>query len=175
MSIEVDVQYGDELSDEQCAELPTPEQITAWIEAALTGVAVPVHHRTGAPYQARDEAQLAVRIVGIAEGTALNQTYRHTRGPTNVLSFAVDAAASLPVPLLGDIVICAPVVEREAREQHKEVHAHWAHMVLHGTLHLLGYDHMDDSQAQEMETLETQILAGLGFSDPYNEKALSTE
>ncbi len=156
MTIEVDVQYGDDLSAAQCAGMPTVQQITTWVEATLTGL--------------RAEAQLTVRIVSSEEGAALNQTYRHKQGPTNVLSFAVDDADDLPVPLLGDIVICAPVVEREAHEQNKEAVAHWAHMVVHGTLHLLGYDHMNDTQAQEMESLETQALAGLGFPDPYCEE-----
>ena len=156
MTIEVDVQYGDDLPDAQCAGMPTAQQITTWVEAALAGL--------------RAEAQLTVRIVSSEEGAALNQTYRHKQGPTNVLSFAVDDADDLPVPLLGDIVICAPVVEREAHEQNKEAVAHWAHMVVHGTLHLLGYDHMDDTQAQEMESLEIQVLARLGFPDPYCEE-----
>lgn len=151
--IEIDVQYGDDLSDTECAVLPSSRQITQWAEAALTGM--------------RTEAQLTVRIVSSAEGAMLNQAYRHTPGPTNVLSFAMEDADALPVPLLGDIAVCAPVVEREAREQGKEAAAHWAHMVVHGTLHLLGYDHLDDVQAQEMESLETRILARLGFPNPY--------
>lgn len=151
MSIQVDVQYGPEVV--QDGAVPSPDQISIWTHAALAG--------------RREEAQLTVRIVGNDEGTALNETYRHKQGPTNVLSFAVEDADLLPVPLLGDIVICAPVVEREAREQHKEALAHWAHMVVHGALHLLGYDHIDEQEAQAMETQETDILARLGFSDPY--------
>ena len=156
MTIEVDVQYGEDIPDEQCADMPSPRKIAAWAEAALAGL--------------RTEALLTVRIVSSEEGAALNQTYRHKQGPTNVLSFAVEDTASLPLPLLGDIVICAPVVKREAYDQHKELSAHWAHMVVHGTLHLLGYDHLDDSQAQEMESLETHILTGLGFPNPYHEE-----
>ena len=152
-TIEIDVQYGDDLSGAECAGLPNALQITTWAEAALAGL--------------RSEAQLTVRIVSNAEGEMLNQTYRHKPGPTNVLSFAIEDADELPVPLLGDIVVCAPVVEREAHEQGKEAAAHWAHMVVHGTLHLLGYDHLDDAQAQEMESLETRTLAGLGFPNPY--------
>lgn len=133
--------------------MPSPDQVSTWAHAALAG--------------RREEGQLAVRIVGNEEGAALNETYRHKQGPTNVLSFAVEDADLLPVPLLGDIVICAPVVEREAHEQHKETLAHWAHMVVHGALHLLGYDHIDEQEAQAMETLETDILARLGFPDPY--------
>lgn len=151
MSIQVDVQYGPELTQDDA--LPSPDQIGAWAHAALAG--------------RRKEGQLTVRVVGNDEGAALNETYRHKQGPTNVLSFAVEDADLLPVPWLGDIVICAPVVEREAREQHKEAPAHWAHMVVHGVLHLLGYDHIDEQEAQAMETVETDILARLGFPDPY--------
>lgn len=151
MSIQLDIQYGPELTQDDA--MPSPDQISAWAHAALAG--------------RREEAQLTVRIVGNEEGTALNETYRHKQGPTNVLSFAVEDADLLPLPLLGDIVICAPVVEREAHEQRKEAPAHWAHMVVHGVLHLLGYDHMEEHEAQAMETLETDILARLGFSDPY--------
>ncbi len=133
--------------------MPSPDQVSAWAHAALAGQ--------------REEGQLTLRIVGNEEGAALNETYRHKQGPTNVLSFAVEDADLLPVPLLGDIVICAPVVEREAHEQHKEALAHWAHMVVHGVLHLLGYDHLEEREAQAMETLETDILAQLGFPDPY--------
>ncbi|MEQ6340749.1 MAG: rRNA maturation RNase YbeY [Gammaproteobacteria bacterium] len=151
MSIQVDVQYGPELTQDDA--IPSLDQISTWAHAALA--------------ERREVAQLTVRIVGNEEGTALNETYRHKQGPTNVLSFAVEDADLLPVPLLGDIVICAPVVEREALEQHKEALAHWAHMVVHGVLHLLGYDHVDEQEAQAMETLEADIMARLGFSDPY--------
>ncbi len=151
MSIQIDVQYGPEVAQDDT--MPSPDQVSAWAHAALAGQ--------------REEGQLTLRIVGNEEGAALNETYRHKQGPTNVLSFAVEDADLLPVPLLGDIVICAPVVEREAHEQHKEALAHWAHMVVHGVLHLLGYDHLEEREAQAMETLETDILAQLGFPDPY--------
>ena len=152
-TIEIDVQYGDDLSDAECVDLPNAQKIITWAEAALAGM--------------RAEAQLTVRIVSSAESAMLNQTYRHKQGATNVLSFAIENADELPVPLLGDIAVCAPVVEREACEQGKAATAHWAHMVVHGTLHLLGYDHLNDAQAQEMESLEIRILAGLGFPNPY--------
>lgn len=160
-NIEIDVQYGDDLPDTERANLPNPQQIIAWAEASLAGI--------------RAEAQLTVRIVSSAEGAMLNQTYRHKQGPTNVLSFAMDDAHGLPVPLLGDIAVCAPIVAREAREQGKEATAHWAHMVVHGTLHLLGYDHLSDTQAREMESLETRILARLGFPNPYNEELINIQ
>jgi probable rRNA maturation factor len=97
----------------------------------------------------------------------LNQHYRGKPGPTNVLSFPADLPESLQLPLLGDIVICAPVVAREAVEQGKPAAAHWAHMAVHGALHLLGYDHICETEATEMEDLETAILATLGFPCPY--------
>ena len=166
------MQYGDDLSDAECVDLPNAQKIITWAEAALAGM--------------RTEAQLTVRIVSSAESAMLNKTYRHKQGPTNVLSFAVAAfgvlplaalvhpctaedADELPVPLLGDIAVCAPVVEREAREQGKEAAAHWAHMVVHGTLHLISYDHLEGLQAQEMKALETRILARLGVPNPYND------
>ena len=113
------------------------------------------------------EGELAIRIVGEAEGAELNATYRHKSGPTTVLSFPAMLPAGVPVAVLGDLVICAPVVVREAAEQGKAPEAHWAHMTVHGSLHLLGFDHIGDAEARAMEALETRILAGLGFPDPY--------
>ncbi len=119
------------------------------------------------------EADLAVRIVGADEGRALNRHYRGKDYATNVLSFPAEIAegVKLPkgvkLPLLGDIVLCAPVVAREAREQKKPPNAHYAHLTVHGVLHLLGWDHQDDRDAECMEALEREILAGLGIPDPY--------
>jgi probable rRNA maturation factor len=113
------------------------------------------------------ERELTIRVVSEAEGADLNTRYRHKQGPTNVLSFPFEAPADVDMPCLGDIVICQPVVEREARDQHKLLEAHWAHLVVHGVLHLLGYDHLDDQQAEEMETLEIAILQQLGYPNPY--------
>ncbi len=112
-------------------------------------------------------AELTLRIVGEAEMQDLNYRYRDTPKPTNVLAFAANLPPQLGLPLLGDIVICAPLVETEAGEQGKTMQAHWAHLVVHGTLHLLGHDHVDDSQALLMEQLETAILGNLGFANPY--------
>ena len=125
-----------------------------------------------------DSATLGIRIVDEDESAELNHTYRDKPGPTNVLSFPFDmpdlpaalAATEneeIPTKLLGDLVICAPVVAREAAEQGKPLPAHWAHMVVHGVLHLLGYDHLDKAEAAEMEGLEQRLLAELGVGDPY--------
>jgi probable rRNA maturation factor len=113
----------------------------------------------------RAQLPLTIRIVGAAESRALNRTWRGKDKPTNVLSFANEA--STPEPFLGDLAICAPVVAREAREQGKDPKAHWAHMVVHGVLHLLGYDHEDDRDAAVMESREVKILAQFGYADPY--------
>ncbi len=116
----------------------------------------------------RPESELTIRLVDEAEGLELNSTYRHKDYATNVLSFPADVPDELlDIPLLGDLVICAPVVAREALEQRKPLQAHWAHLVIHGCLHLLGYDHIDDAEAEEMETLERELLAELGHPDPY--------
>ena len=115
-------------------------------------------------------AEMTIRIVGTKEMIHLNSTYRHNNKLTNVLSFPFDMPedAALEIPLLGDIVICAAVIEQEAVEQHKPLEAHWAHMVVHGTLHLLGFDHEIESDAVIMESHETTILTALGYNDPYS-------
>ncbi len=148
MSVEVDIQYA--ASGEG---LPEPEEFVRWVEAAVAG--------------RRDNVELTVRVVDEAEITELNRTYRGYDQATNVLSFPVGDIPGVWVPLLGDVVVCAPVVRRQAREQRKTEHAHWAHMVVHGTLHLLGYDHVAPAEAEEMEQIETAILSGLGYGDPY--------
>lgn len=133
--------------------LPTLEQIEQWATAAVQPES--------------DDVEMTVRIVDEAESQALNRTYRAKDRPTNVLSFPFECPTEVSLPLLGDLVICRQVVEYEAAEQEKPLMAHWAHMVVHGSLHLLGYDHIDDSEAEEMESLETKIMQGLGFVDPY--------
>ena len=135
--------------------LPAPVSFRHWVAAALAGV------------RRRAAAELAIRIVGAAEGRALNRRYRSRDHATNVLSFAAELPPGLRLPLLGDLVICAPVVAREAREQGKPLAAHYAHLTVHGVLHLLGHDHQDEGPARRMEALETRILAGLGIIDPY--------
>ena len=133
--------------------LPADADFQRWAQAALAG--------------RRQMAELVIRIVDEDEGAELNRRYRHKSWPTNVLSFAADLPAGVTTGLLGDLVLCAPVVIREASEQGKPEPAHWAHLTVHGILHLLGYVHETGSQAEEMEALETTILAGLGYLDPY--------
>ena len=142
-----------QIACEQESGLPTAEQIEQWATAAIQPQS--------------NEVEMTVRIVDEAESHALNLNYRGKDRPTNVLSFPFECPDEVELPLLGDLVICRQVVEREAQEQDKPVVAHWAHMVVHGCLHLLGYDHIEDDEAEEMESLETQIMTGLGFADPY--------
>ena len=153
MTLVVDVQYALDDPAEDDSELPSPEDFQRWASAALAG-------RCPA-------GEMTVRVVGMVEGAALNQTYRRRSGPTNVLSFPIENPAETDPPLLGDVVICAPMVRREAEEQYKTTQAHWAHMTVHGALHLLGYDHEETEEAEIMERLERDILAGLGYADPY--------
>ena len=147
MAIEVDVQFA-AASDGQ----PEAADFRRWAVAALGG---------------RDDAELAVRVVDLEESRRLNERYRGKDAPTNVLSFPAEPPPGVDLPLLGDIVICAPLVEQEAREQHKSVEDHWAHLTVHGVLHLLGHDHRTDDEASDMEALETRILTGLGLADPW--------
>ena len=136
--------------------LPAARSLRRWAAAALAGA-----HR-------RAPAELAIRIVSAVEGRSLNRRYRGRDYATNVLAFAAELPPALRLPLLGDVVICAPVVAREAREQGKLPAAHYAHLTVHGVLHLLGHDHQDAAAARRMEALETRVLAGLGIADPYS-------
>ena len=142
-----------QIACEQETGLPTTEQIEQWATAAVQPQS--------------DEVEMTVRIVDEAESHELNLNYRGKDRPTNVLSFPFECPDEVELPLLGDLVICRQVVEREAQEQEKPAMAHWAHMVVHGSLHLLGYDHIEDDEAEEMESLEAQIMTELGFADPY--------
>ena len=147
MSIELDIQRASSASDQ-----PDDDSFIRWVGLALgTGT----------------DRELTIRLVDADEGRQLNHTYRGRDYATNVLSFPADLPAELDLPLLGDLVICVPVVAKEAAEQNKPLLAHWAHMVIHGCLHLLGYDHIDDDDAEEMESLERELLAELGIADPY--------
>ena len=117
--------------------------------------------------QFQPDAEVTIRLVDEKESHELNLEYRGKDKPTNVLSFPFEAPPGIELDLLGDLVICKQVVEKEAQEQNKPLAAHWAHMVVHGALHLLGYDHIDDAEAEEMESLETDIMQSMGFDDPY--------
>ncbi|MFN3919664.1 MAG: rRNA maturation RNase YbeY [Methylohalobius sp.] len=130
---------------------PSKAMLRRWVIAALEG----------------KPAEVSLAIVDEAEIAALNRRFRHREGPTNVLSFPFEAPAGVPLRFLGDVVICAPVVRREAVAQNKPETAHFAHMVVHGVLHLRGFDHLTPEQAEVMETREREILAHLGFQDPY--------
>lgn len=116
-------------------------------------------------------SEMTIRIVDTEEMSALNSTYRQKNGPTNVLSFPFilpeEIAAEIDIPILGDIVVCAEVVNREAQEQHKTSESHWAHMIIHGVFHLLGYDHENDKDAEVMESLEIETMKSLGYANPY--------
>ncbi|MGX2968647.1 rRNA maturation RNase YbeY [Ursidibacter sp. B-7004-1] len=158
MNLFIDLQLACENSN----NLPTEEQFSHWVNQALTMQAQTADY---------PETEITIRIVDEAESHELNLTYRGKDKPTNVLSFPFEVPEGIELPLLGDLVICRQVVEKEALEQQKPLDAHWAHLAIHGTLHLLGYDHLTDEEAEEMESLETQIMQSLGYEDPYlNEK-----
>jgi probable rRNA maturation factor len=150
MSLRIDVQVAGSRSG-----LPEVARLRHWARSALAG-------------QRRD-AELSIRIVDAAESQALNRRYRGKDKPTNVLAFPAELPPELALPLLGDLVICREVVEAEADAQAKPRDAHWAHMVVHGTLHLVGYDHGTAEEAAAMEALEAEILADLGWPNPYGE------
>lgn len=149
MSYYVDVQIACE--NEQ--GLPSDDQLQAWFEQAV---------RAALP-----QAEVTIRIVDEGESQSLNRDYRGKDKPTNVLSFPFDAPPGVEIDLLGDLIVCRQVVEQEAQQQGKALMDHWAHMVVHGSLHLLGYDHIEDDEAEQMEALERELLAAMGVSDPY--------
>lgn len=151
-ALELDLQNGLQQPSDDLA-LPLQADFAQWVSAALDGRV--------------QETELTIRLVDNDESAALNLQYRGKQGPSNVLSFPFEAPADVCLPLLGDIVICAPLVVAEAAAQGKQQRAHWAHLVVHGVLHLRGYDHIDDSEAREMEDLEIKIMAYLEFDDPY--------
>jgi len=149
MTLIVDIQMAS-----ASEEAPDPQSIERWVSAAIDNQ--------------RDSTELSIRIVDTEEGRALNEQFRGSTGATNVLSFPFENESPEPLPLIGDIVICAPVVRKEASDQNKTLNAHWAHMIIHGVLHLLGYDHQNETDANLMESLETEIMQGLGFPPPYS-------
>ncbi len=138
-----------QLACENHAGLPDEAQFQRWLDGVIP--------------QFQEEAEVTIRLVDEAESHDLNLTYRGKDKPTNVLSFPFEAPAGIEMPLLGDLIICRQVVEQEAQEQSKPLEAHWAHMVVHGSLHLLGYDHIDDDEAEEMESLETEIMLAMAM------------
>ena len=142
------------------AGLPAPVSFRKWAAAAVEGRIL--------------RGDLAIRVVDTKEACSLNRHYRGKDYATNVLSFPAELPEGLPkdvkMPLLGDLVLCAPVVAREAKEQKKPLAAHYAHLTVHGALHLLGWDHDDEREAECMEQLEREILAGIGIEDPYLER-----
>ena len=140
-------------NDESLSGLPDQKDFLTWVDAALM--------------QDYDSLEQTIRVVGEAESRALNSQYRQTDAPTNVLSFASENKY-LDYDCLGDLVICAAIVEQEAKQQDKLLQAHWAHMVVHGMLHLQGYDHQNAIEADKMESLEAKILTTLGYTNPYN-------
>ena len=152
MSIMLDLQLA-------CADnndLPSEVQFQQWLDTAIL------------PFQ--QEAEVTIRIVDEAESNDLNLTYRGKDKPTNVLSFPFECPPGVEdFPLLGDLIICRQVVEQEASEQQKTLESHWAHMVIHGSLHLLGYDHIEDAEAEEMEALEKEFMQALNYPDPYKD------
>ncbi|WPX90434.1 rRNA maturation RNase YbeY [Pseudomonas asiatica] len=153
--LELDIQRATD------AAAPDDTAFRRWCELALR--------------QRSADSEMTIRLVDEAEGRELNHTYRHKDYATNVLSFPADVPDDLlDIPLLGDLVICVPVVEHEAADQGKSLEAHWAHLVIHGCLHLLGYDHIEDEEAEEMEGLERELLAELGHPDPYADDETDT-
>lgn len=139
---------------------PNDEQLTNWVDTVLANL--------------EEEFEVLIRIVDESESAQLNETYRHKQGATNILSFPFetpDGIEEISPTLLGDLVICAPVLEREAKEQNKSLFDHWAHIVIHGVLHLLGYDHIDDIDAEEMEAKEIHLLNTLSIANPYENEA----
>jgi probable rRNA maturation factor len=151
MTLRIDVQVAGSRSG-----LPGVAKFRHWARSVLAG--------------RRRDAELAIRIVDEAESRALNRRFRGKDRSTNVLAFPAELPPELQLPLLGDLVICREVVEAEAAAQGKPAEAHWAHMVVHGTLHLVGYDHESADEAEVMEALEAEILAELGWPDPYRQR-----
>lgn len=153
MEVYVDLQ----LASEALQDIPELPQMEQWIHATITAVSD----------EKRDLAELTVRIVDCGESQQLNDQYRGKNKPTNVLSFPFQNPPGITLPLLGDLIVCKTVVEKEATEQYVTLLSHWAHMLIHGTLHLLGYDHIEDEEAELMESIEAKLMIQFGFGDPY--------
>lgn len=149
MNINLDVQR-------EVDALPKDEDLLKWVTETLV-------------FEKHSDTELTIRFVDEKESAELNEQYRYKSGSTNILSFPFETPAEVGLNLLGDLVICTDVVKRQAVEQNKDELAHWAHMVVHGTLHLLGYDHLVAAEADVMEDKEIKILSQLGYTDPYRE------
>lgn len=150
MNITLDLQIA-----YQHSSTPKLQKFQQWVNAALVS-----YNKT---------FELTIRIVDNAESQQLNQQYRHKNSPTNVLSFPFEVPDGIELDLLGDLVICADILLTEAKTQNKSIESHWAHMVIHGCLHLLGYDHIDNTEAEEMENIEINLMKTLGYNNPYLE------
>lgn len=144
------------VSDRQ--DYPEQRCFQEWVDAVLTDT--------------EQDSEIVIRLVDEAESAELNRQYRHKSGPTNILSFPFDAPDGMEMDLLGDLVICVPLIVEEALQQHKQTTHHWAHITIHGVLHLLGYDHMTDQEAEQMEALEIEILKKLNIANPYMEESV---
>jgi len=141
------------------SNLPSEAQLQTWVDVALK--------------EYGKESELVIRIVDADESTELNEQYRQKTGPTNILSFPFEAPEHIEIDLLGDLVVCAPVLEKEALEQQKTLHDHWAHIIIHGVLHLLGYDHIEEDEAHIMEEKEIQLLKELNITNPYIQETIA--
>ena len=158
MTLTVEVSISDELASDAGElsddDVPEPELLRSWAEAAYLG---------------ETPAVASLLVTTADEVQSLNNQYRNKDKPTNVLSFPMESPAEIDVSLLGDIVLCAPVIKQEAEQQSRSEVSHWAHMVVHGMLHLQGYDHIENDDAEQMEQLEIEILSQLGFDNPYED------
>lgn len=155
MPVIVEMSVSENLESED-EDIPDTAEVQHWAEQACL---------------CEDQVIASVQVVDNDEMRELNSTWRGKDGPTNVLSFPMQSPEEVDLKILGDLALCAPVINAEARQQHKPVSAHWAHMVVHGMLHLQGYDHIEQQQAEEMEALEIRILDQLGFDNPYLQPA----
>lgn len=149
--------------------LPSDQKFQQWTESAMTAVSA-VQDTTVA-----DNTELSIRLVDEAESAFLNESFRQKQGATNILSFPFAGIKGTDINLLGDIAICAPLVKKEAAEQNKSIESHWAHLTIHGVLHLYGYDHEKDATAEQMEALEISIMDSLGYSNPYESDVTGNE
>jgi probable rRNA maturation factor len=156
INCQLDLQISKSVGDQQ-KNIPKETTIRTWIERSLQAQSK----------KAITSAEISIRIVDEKESAKYNLEYRQKSTATNILSFPADIPEIIKNPLLGDLLICASIIETEAAQQNKTIEAHWAHMIVHGTLHLMDYDHIKDKQAEEMEALEIEILSLLGFSNPY--------